>query len=280
MTRVVVAAGDGPPTTYVGDTKGPPAPLPRLVRPVSETHKAPPVKPPVRALGLTPRLFSALNQSTDAVIRSKPATYVDAIGKHVQSVAREPGEDAKRHETVLARNYVPAIMEDRDGRREVFHVDPVRVRQFRRVVADELKQAHDKRQRMVRRITAIRQSNPELGARDLIARIKRDIAHAEEQVDEPLLHPLPKGTHTLHVLIDVSPHMVQLDLVRQRLMSELRDAISVAGVKRVIFGALSADAAKLPLSLEKCNSCAEALDVADGWLRGRVEASRNHTGAG
>lgn len=125
---------------------------------------------------------------------------------------------------------------------------------------------------MFRRIKHIRSEFPKAHSGDVAARLRREIADAESQADEPLVHPLPTPTRTLYVFIETTPHMVQLDLVHEYLVSELPAAMTTAGVERVSFVALGSDgsaADAAPSLASEPLDCSDPamLEKADAWLR-------------
>mmetsp|Transcript_53946 Transcript_53946/g.94603 ORF Transcript_53946/g.94603 Transcript_53946/m.94603 type:complete len:516 (+) Transcript_53946:116-1663(+) len=223
----------------------------------------------VRGAGLTPRLFKALVRPGGSAIKALPAAYVSTISQHVQSVA--PSKQ------VMAQYWCPIVVKDEAGTWFVLHVDPIEVRQFRRVIAEELQHVQEKRKRMLRRIRDIRQELPQAHARDVAARIRREIADAREQAKQPLVHPIPRSTGTVHVFIEATPSMVQFGSVCQNLAVELPAALAAAGVRQVSFsviggGCNSSRAENLPmLPPLDCND-AGAMQAACEWLRSLPEA--------
>eukprot|EP00928_Gymnodinium_smaydae_P048788 TRINITY_DN32663_c0_g1_i1.p1 TRINITY_DN32663_c0_g1~~TRINITY_DN32663_c0_g1_i1.p1 ORF type:complete len:542 (+),score=124.04 TRINITY_DN32663_c0_g1_i1:75-1700(+) len=214
----------------------------------------------MRGVNLTPLLHEALVSTPNACMEALPASYIPTIGRYVQSV--EPSRNT------VVQNYVPVLMEDEDGDRRAFHVDPLVVRRFQNKVADDLKHVREKRAQMLRRIHDLRREFPELPAREYARRLQREIEDAEERVGERLLRPLPLGTTTLHVLIDVTPHMLQLPLVRERMLHELPRILDEASTRRVTFTALGAHASEpaspsVPPTLDHD----EMLRAADEWLQ-------------
>jgi len=186
--------------------------------------------PTTRGVGLTPRLCEALLGQRRATLKSLSGAYVPAIGTHVQS--------AGTSKQVMARYWCPIVVESEGGTREVLHADPLVVRQFRRTIAEELKHVQEKRRRMLRRIQAIRQHLPAERPEVMAARLRREIASAEAKADEPLMRPLPQGTRVLHVLIETSPNMIQLDLACQSLAQELPEALRASDAQFVTLTAI------------------------------------------
>jgi hypothetical protein len=230
--------------------------------------------------------LEALAKPPSAFIKAEPSKYIASIKQHVQSVVHGEAEEKRQracHESVMALNYVPVVFEDQHGNREVYHVDPLRVRTFRRTVAEELRFAHDKRQRMLRRIEAIRQELPQPPVHDLVERLSREAAVARTRIDEPLVEAFGGacgGLDTLHVIIDVSPNMIQLPLIHKRLMEELPWVLEDAGVQRVTFAAIGFEGSVMtPPSIlrpkDKPSSgrssaaatLEELLKAADRWLQ-------------
>eukprot|EP00927_Polykrikos_kofoidii_P061304 TRINITY_DN56159_c0_g1_i1.p1 TRINITY_DN56159_c0_g1~~TRINITY_DN56159_c0_g1_i1.p1 ORF type:complete len:559 (-),score=83.79 TRINITY_DN56159_c0_g1_i1:211-1887(-) len=226
--------------------------------PPPSTHQKPQL---VRGVGLTPRLFETLAYSSKACLSSCAASYVPAISQYVESVA--PSKN------VMAQNFVPVVMEDEVGGRHAFHVDPIAIRQFRRRMGGELQQVQGKRERMLRRIRKIRNEFPAVHAYEQANRLQREIAEAESRINEPLVVPLPPKTPTLHVFVDVSRHMVQLDLVRSRLLEELPMVLESAGTRRVSFAALGAETCGAPqyTGPRNCSGAQDILHAANEWLQ-------------
>lgn len=184
----------------------------------------------VRGAGLTPRLFKALVSPGGSAIKALQAAYVATISQHVQSVA--PSKQ------VMAQYWCPIVVRDEAGLWHVLHVDPIDVRKFRRTIAEELQHVQEKRKRMLRRIRDIRQELPQVHARDVAARIRREIADAKERANQQLVHPIPHSTGTVHVFLEATPYMVQLDLVCQQLALELPEALTAAAVGQVSFSVI------------------------------------------
>lgn len=232
---------------------------------------------PLHGLGLTRRLFKALLDSPSAVLPALGATYVPIIRGYVQSVA--PSKQ------VMAQLWCPVIVECDDGRRRVLHVDPLAVRQYRRTVAGELREVQDKRRRMLKRIQDIRGALPPTGPREQAARLGRELALAEARIAEPLVHTLPREARVLHVLVEVSPEMTQLDLVCQRLAEELPDVLAAADVQYITFTPLSTlkKSAGLgdvvPAALEEPIqvNAADSWAVAQAWLEQLANAKTSLT---
>jgi len=225
----------------------------------------------VRGVGLTPRLFEKLvhppSGAPPPVIQARQANFVPAVARHVQSV--------KPNKAVMAEYWCPVVVEDEEGQRFVLHVDPIAVRQFRRMIAQEFQQVQEKRELFVSRIKSIRQEFPKVHCRDLIARIQREIADAEGRSEEQLIPPLPEETRTLHVFIEATPNMTQLDLVRKYLMEELVEAFQNGFLERVCFGILGfrewGGLASLSPEALECRDVAALAVVAD-WLQAAAVA--------
>lgn len=179
----------------------------------------------LRGVGITPRFFEALVNEPDGTLLAQSSAYVRTTGQHVQSVA--PSKQ------VMAQYWVPIVIEGRRGARRVLHVDPLAVRKFRRSIAGELQHVQDKRRRMLARIEKIRQEFPEVCAHQVASRLRREIEDAQLHIDEPLFQALPTSTRSLHILIEVTPHMVQLGLVLDRLASELPTVVSSTFTRHV-----------------------------------------------
>lgn len=213
----------------------------------------------VRGVGLTPRLREALLEKEEATLRAMGGAFVPAIGAHVQSA----GESKQ----VMAQYWCPVVVERDDGARQVLHADPIVIRKFRRGIAEELKQVQEKRRRMHRRIQDIRQSLPPTPAQEVAMRLQREIDQAEARVGEALVRPLPQAAKALHVLVEASPQMLQLELVCDRLAQELPEALRAADVQYVTLEALAlrgapravaAAAQGLPAALREPLQCSGA----------------------
>lgn len=194
-------------------------------------------RPPfTRGVGLTPRLFEALLRADLTPIEALPSAYVQTISRHVESVG--PSKQ------VFSQYWCPVIVEDEKGERHVLHVDPIVIRKFRRTIAEELQHVKEKRERMQGRIQTIRQDFPHIHARDVILRLQREIAEAKGRVEEPLLQPFSEDTRTLHIFLEATPHMIQLELVCQYLLQELPCLLADSCVERVSLTALKANVVK------------------------------------
>lgn len=186
----------------------------------------------VQGTGLTPRLFDHLMKAKPAPVEALPSSYLPTISRHVESVA--PSKN------VFAQYWCPVVVEDKVGGRHMLHVDPLVVRTFRRTVADELQHVREKRKRMLKRIRHIRQDFPQIEARDASARLRREIDDAQARADEQLLvkFPASERVSTLHIFLEVSPQMIQLEMVCRQLIQELPAALETASVQRVSFNIL------------------------------------------
>eukprot|EP00929_Paragymnodinium_shiwhaense_P065907 TRINITY_DN33014_c0_g1_i1.p1 TRINITY_DN33014_c0_g1~~TRINITY_DN33014_c0_g1_i1.p1 ORF type:complete len:613 (+),score=141.52 TRINITY_DN33014_c0_g1_i1:89-1927(+) len=185
----------------------------------------------VRGVGITVRLFEAL-RSSKSYIRACDASYIPTIKRHVQSV--EPSKN------VMAQQFVPIVMENEEGGRQVFHVDPLAVRKFRREMAQELMDVQEKRQRLLQRIKDIRADFPEAKAFEMVGRLRREITEASERADENLLNPLPDGSQAVYILIDTTPNMVQLTMVCDMLAQELPQRMVEASANKITLAPLGA----------------------------------------
>jgi len=84
-----------------------------------------------------------------------------------------------------------------------------------------------------------------------------------------LVAALPAETSALHVFLEVTPYMLQLELACQHLLQELPAVLAAAGVHRLSFSILGDDSVKndLPtLPPFDCND-PEAVNVASEWLK-------------
>lgn len=223
----------------------------------------------VRGAGLTNRLFKALVRPSGTAIKALPAAYVSTISQHVQSVA--PSKQ------VMAQYWCPIVVKDEAGLWHVLHVDPIEVRQYRRTIAEELQHVQEKRRRMLKRMRDIRQELPQAHAKDVAARIRWEIADAKEQAKQPLVHPIPPSTGTVHVFVEATPSMVQFGSVCQTLAVELPAALAAASVGQVSFSVIGSGSngttrEALPmLPPLDCND-AGAMQTACEWLRSLPEA--------
>lgn len=217
-----------------------------------------------RGIGLTPRFFEAILNADPPAIKAQSSVYLPVISKHVESVAPR--------KSVFAQYWCPVVVEDESRTQHALHVDPLVVRKFRRGIAQDLQHVRDKRKHMLQRIQTIRQELPHSEARDISLRLQREIDDARAHLDETLLHPLPASCETLHVFIEVTPYMAQLELVCQYLVDELPSKLSASGVARVTFSALTAEAGSnagtvLPASLGPLDwQDGEAWQTASEWL--------------
>jgi len=246
------------------------------------SKKADPRKPRpsfVRGIGLTPRFFDALMHAWPAPIEALSSTYLPAVSRHVESVA--PSKQ------VFAQLWCPVIVEDNAGGRHVLHVDPLVVRKFRREVAEELQHVFEKRKRMLKRIHTIRQEFPQAQTHDVAARLRREIVDAQGRSNECLLQQLPESISVLHVFLEVTPYMLQLELVCQHLLQELPTVLASAGVRRISFSILapgsSSEVDALPtLAPIDCQD-PEAWSTAREWLlnlRALIPVSPSEPGDG
>jgi hypothetical protein len=122
----------------------------------------------------------------------------------------------------------------------VLHVDPIVIRKFRRTIAKELQHVREKRERMLGRINTIRQDFPQIQARDAILRLQNEIAEAKNRQDEMLLQPLSEEIQVLHIFLDSTSHMIQLELVCQYLLRELPSVLGNSSVQQISLTALRA----------------------------------------
>jgi hypothetical protein len=178
-------------------------------------------------------LFEALMHADPAPIEAQASTYLPAISKHVESVTP--------NKSVFAEYWCPVVVQDETGAQHVLHVDPLIIRQFRRTIAGELEYVREKRNRMLKRIQTIREELPKVQARETLRRLQREISDAKLHMDEHLLQPLPESTRTLHVFLEISPYMVQLDLICKYLLTELPSLLSISDARRVGLNVLSSD---------------------------------------
>lgn len=185
-----------------------------------------------RGVGLTPRLFEVLLHSDLAPIEALPSAYIPTISRHVESVG--PSKQ------VFSQYWCPVVVEDERGERHVLHVDPIVIRKFRRTIAKELQHVREKRERMLGRINTIRQDFPQIQARDAILRLQSEIAEAKNRKDEILLQPLSEEIQVLHIFLDATSHMIQLELVCQYLLRELPSVLGNSSVQRISLTALRA----------------------------------------
>lgn len=92
---------------------------------------------------------------------------------------------------------------------------------------------------MLKRIGSIRQDFPQSQASDLSVRLKREIDDARARAKESLLKELPASTSTLHVFLEMTPYMQQLELICEHLVQELPARLEAAGVQRISFSILA-----------------------------------------
>jgi len=170
----------------------------------------------VRGVGLTPRIFDALVKTSVKPIEALPSAYVPAIKQHVTP-------------RFMAIVYCPVVVEFESGVRRVLYIDPLDVRDFRCEVREELKQVQDKRQRCLKRIHQIRDHLPRVHPHLAQERLQREVQSAKEHAVEPLIQGLPSGVSHLWVFLEVSSHMVQLELICQQLTKELPGALEGCG---------------------------------------------------
>lgn len=226
-----------------------------------DARKSRPAFVPERGIGLTPRLFDALMHGNPAPVEALPSSYLPTISRHVESIA--PSKQ------VFAQYWCPVVVENKAGSRQIMHVDPIVVRSFRRTVAEELQHVRGKRSRMLKRIKHIREEFPHSESSDIAARLRREIDAAKGRADEMLLRPLPESISALHICLEVTPYMLQLELVCQRLVQELPAALAAAGVQRITFSTLSSESSgadALPSLPPFDWRDAEAWSVACEWL--------------
>lgn len=227
-------------------------------------------------VGLTPRLFEALRTDEKATLKAQDSRYVPIVENHVQSV--EPSKQ------VLAQYWVPIVVEQASGTRQVLHADPIAVRRFRRSIAEELKHVQEKRRRMFKRITDIRQKLPETHPQVVAKRLQREIQSAEARIGDPLLQPLPSTARVLHVLIEVSPRTPHLGLVCERLLQELPSALEAEDVQYLTLSALSdrgpgaSDGVPRPLLEPLQCSDAATWEAIEAWLGDLVAAGASLLG--
>merc|ERR1712216_1110382 len=96
-----------------------------------------------------------------------------------------------------------------------------------------------KRKQMLKRIQIIRQDFPQAQASDIAIRLRREIDYAQGCTSESLLRELPASASALHVFLELTPYMLQLEMVCQHLVNELPARLAAAGVKRVSFSILA-----------------------------------------
>jgi hypothetical protein len=215
----------------------------------------------VRGIGLTPRLFEALLHANPGPIEALPSAYLPTISRHVECVA--PSKQ------VFAQYWCPVVFEDKGGQRHMLHVDPIVVRTFRRSVAEELQHVREKRKRMLKRIRHIRQDFPQFEARDTAARLQREVEDAQARSEEKLLQTVAEDTSLLHVFLEVTPNMIQLEMVCRLLVEELPATVSSTGLKKLSFSILNSDASSdesLPTLAPFDPSDATAWTAACDWL--------------
>lgn len=188
----------------------------------------------VRGVGLTPRVFETFMKADPAPIEALPSSYLPTVSRHVESVA--PSKN------VYATYWCPIVVEDKAGVRHMMHVDPLVVRTFRRTVAEELQHVREKRKRMLKRMRVIRDDFPEAQAQDIIARLEREIADAEGRKDAKLLaslQSLPESTTAIHIFLEMTSYMMQVELVCEHLIAELPTVAAEKGIQQVSFSVLS-----------------------------------------
>lgn len=218
-----------------------------------------PRSPFVRGVGFTPRLFDALMSARPAPVKALPSAYIPTVSCHVESVA--PSKQ------IFAQYWCPVVVEDQAGDRHLLHVDPIVVRTFRRTVAEELQHVREKRKRMLKRMQNIRQDFPQAQARAQVkVQLRREISDAQSRTHQSLLRPLPASTTVLHVLLEVTPYMLQLKLALQHLIQELPTVAAAAGVDRISFSLLGTDGCSLPTWALFDYQDAEAWREACDWL--------------
>jgi len=228
------------------------------VKTASKKAARTPRPPFVRGVGLTPRLFDALMRARPAPVEALPSAYIPTVSCHVESVA--PSKQ------VFAQYWCPVVVEDKAGGRHLLHVDPIVVRTFRRTVAEELQHVREKRKRMLKRMRNIRQDFPQAQARDVVVRLRREISDAQSRTYESLLRPLPASTTVLHVFLEVTPYMLQLQLAVEHLVQELPSVAAAAGVERISLSVLGTDGCSFPTRAPFDYQDPEAWSAACDWL--------------
>jgi len=187
---------------------------------------APVASPPVRAVGLTPRLFEALILE-ERHIEALPSEHVSTINRHV-------------HGNHMAEHWCPVIVENDLCERWAVHLDPLRVRQHRIKVRQELFDVQEKRARMLRRIKDIRATLPSADPEESRRCWEKELQEAQtNRKKETLVKAFPSKIKHVTLFLEASPYMVQLELVCRHLKMELWPRLSVAGAELltvVVFG--------------------------------------------
>jgi len=226
----------------------------------------------VEVIKLTPRLFQAIVGTDKTSAGSKANKHCEAF---VPTIAGS-GKDS------MSKFWCPVIIEKPSGQRRVVCADRLAVRQFRKTIAEDLRHVQAKRQRLLQRLDNIRKGNPPK-TDALISRLRREIKAAEMNMTQECLVPaLPADAHDLHVLVEVTPAMVQLGMVCAQLAEELPLRMQQTGVRRLHLRALvprssrssQKIAPQLPAALNDVDCSDESSgEVWQSWLESLAKVS-------
>ncbi|CAK9054336.1 Dynein axonemal heavy chain 9 (Axonemal beta dynein heavy chain 9) (Ciliary dynein heavy chain 9), partial [Durusdinium trenchii] len=201
------------------------------------------------ALGV-PRKFEALVLHSDRHFDALPSEHVTTIHRHV-------------HGNHMAENWCPVIVENEVGERWAVHLDPLLIRQHRMKVRQELFDVQEKRSMMLRRIHEIRQSLPKAEPEESRKCWEKELKEAEHRRNEPLVRAFPPNIRHVTVFLEVSMHMVQLELVGRHLKEELWPRLVASQVECLTLVALDGREIEVEVTETGRASLTAFLDVLD-----------------
>ncbi|CAK9046456.1 unnamed protein product [Durusdinium trenchii] len=193
---------------------------------------------------------SALVLHSDRHFDALPSEHVTTIHRHV-------------HGNHMAENWCPVIVENEVGERWAVHLDPLLIRQHRMKVRQELFDVQEKRSMMLRRIHEIRQSLPKAEPEESRKCWEKELKEAEHRRNEPLVRAFPPNIRHVTVFLEVSMHMVQLELVGRHLKEELWPRLVASQVECLTLVALDGREIEVEVTETGRASLTAFLDVLD-----------------
>eukprot|EP00913_Durusdinium_trenchii_P027908 g26168.t1 len=172
----------------------------------------------------------------------------------------------------MAENWCPVIVENEVGERWAVHLDPLLIRQHRMKVRQELfdvqetlsfGERENQRSMMLRRIHEIRQSLPKAEPEESRKCWEKELKEAEHRRNEPLVRAFPPNIRHVTVFLEVSMHMVQLELVGRHLKEELWPRLVASQVECLTLVALDGREIEVEVTETGRASLTAFLDVLD-----------------